>query len=370
MNECEILKRLVNIKYYKNADQTELLQFLHESFDQSSEEVVEVQDESGVSHLLVGLNCKLNNVDNALILSGHADTVTPGENWEGVESREDDEMIYGLGSSDMKAFIASVIANKEVLRNSSLPIVLAITCDEETDLKGIKVINEELNKRGIKAGHILVGEPTENKVVTSNRGNEVYVATLTGKSCHSSQPDLGINALYAMARVVTKIEDIDCGDDTLINVILDEGGKMPNQVCGFSKARISIRSKREESKQAVENQIGDIINTTSEQYNLLDHNFFSVLKLPIFERKESTCNDELCALMNSNEEEYFAFTEAGFWQENYPTASVTILGPGNLNLAHKDGEYCKKSELLEFSQKLGEITEVINRNMKETGKKL
>ena len=52
----------------------------------------------------------------------------------------------------------------------------------------------------------LVAEPTELNVVVAHRGVARWQCTVHGRAAHSSRPEEGANAVYAMARVVQLIE--------------------------------------------------------------------------------------------------------------------------------------------------------------------
>jgi succinyl-diaminopimelate desuccinylase len=54
---------------------------------------------------------------------------------------------------------------------------------------------------------IVVGEQTANKVATAHKGVMRCTVTTTGKSVHATNPNRGINAINAMARVVLALED-------------------------------------------------------------------------------------------------------------------------------------------------------------------
>jgi succinyl-diaminopimelate desuccinylase len=71
-----------------------------------------------------------------------------------------------------------------------------------------KLIKE---KRGLgEASAIIVGEPTANLPVTGHKGALYLRAVTSGKTAHSSMPELGVNAIYKAARSVTWLSDIKC----------------------------------------------------------------------------------------------------------------------------------------------------------------
>ena len=243
MDVLNILTELVKEKYYIGMPSKEKLIRTIIGYFSNAKDIQLVPDSEGLNHLLIGLNYKLNNLDNAILLSGHMDTIKPDKNWN-IDPYIEDNKLFGLGSTDMKAFFAALIVNKENISNLSVPVILSITFDEETLWNGIRAITNELKKRNINCSYALIGEPTENNVATGSRGNSVYVIQTIGKVCHSMNPENGINALYPMANLIMFIEMLNEKYKGIIslNPILSEGGVMPNQVCGQATMKLSIRA--------------------------------------------------------------------------------------------------------------------------------
>ena len=52
----------------------------------------------------------------------------------------------------------------------------------------------------------IVAEPTELNVVVAHQGQVRWRCHTIGRAAHTSRPDAGVNAIYAMAQVVQAIE--------------------------------------------------------------------------------------------------------------------------------------------------------------------
>ena len=131
MDVLNILTELVKEKYYIGMPSKEKLIRTIIGYFSNAKDIQLVPDSEGLNHLLIGLNYKLNNLDNAILLSGHMDTIKPDKNWN-IDPYIEDNKLFGLGSTDMKAFFAALIVNKENISNLSVPVILSITFDEET----------------------------------------------------------------------------------------------------------------------------------------------------------------------------------------------------------------------------------------------
>src|SRR5439155_14855453 len=81
-------------------------------------------------------------------------------------------------------------------------IVLACTVDEEHTFLGV----QELVRRGLQADAAIIAEPTQLRIVNAHKGLCRWKVTTVGRSCHSSTPERGVNAIYGMAKLLTDIE--------------------------------------------------------------------------------------------------------------------------------------------------------------------
>lgn len=165
--------------------------------------------------------------ERSLILCGHIDTVPVGEpkNWFvdpfGGEIR--DGKIYGRGTVDMKAGVASCVAAIEAIREAG------ITLDGRVSLHA--VVDEEAGGFGamdaVKRGHLarnaIIAEPSWNKVVAAEGGLEWVRVVIKGRSGHAGfrfndifpQPHVSgrrqpaINAIEIAARFLAALKEFE-----------------------------------------------------------------------------------------------------------------------------------------------------------------
>jgi len=138
------------------------------------------------------------------ILSGHMDVVPAGEaQWSSAPYtvRREGERLYGRGTTDMKGFLAAVLAVVPALAKLRLarPIHLAFSYDEEVGCRGVPHLIARLPQLCAKPLGVIVGEPSGMRAVRGHKGKAAARATINGRSGHSSRPDLGLNAIHAMA---------------------------------------------------------------------------------------------------------------------------------------------------------------------------
>jgi len=105
-----------------------------------------------------------------LLLSGHMDTVPPGDEsaWQGppCEPREAGGRLYGLGAADCKGGLATLIYAGALLKRALLPLrgnlVVAATVAEENGRSvGVRALMDAtLPELGLEPAYAVLGEPT------------------------------------------------------------------------------------------------------------------------------------------------------------------------------------------------------------------
>ncbi|MDX8452269.1 acetylornithine deacetylase [Mesorhizobium sp. VK9D] len=138
------------------------------------------------------------------ILSGHMDVVPAGEpQWSSppFTLRREGERLHGRGTTDMKGFLAAALAAVPALTKLRLarPIHLAFSYDEEVGCRGVPHLIARLPELCAKPLGVIVGEPSGMRAVRGHKGKAAARVTIHGRSGHSSRPDLGLNAIHAMA---------------------------------------------------------------------------------------------------------------------------------------------------------------------------
>jgi acetylornithine deacetylase len=141
------------------------------------------------------------------ILSGHMDVVPADEaGWSNdpFVLRSDGDRLYGRGTSDMKGFLAAALAAVPRLSATALarPVHFAFSYDEEAGCRGVPHLLARLPDLCAPPLGAVIGEPSGMQPVLAHKGKAAARVTLRGRSGHSSRPDLGLNAVHAMAGVL------------------------------------------------------------------------------------------------------------------------------------------------------------------------
>lgn len=296
--------------------------------------------------------------DGGLVLAGHTDTVPYDAHlWkhDPFKLTEANNRLYGLGTSDMKAFFAFAIeaALAFEAKDYKKPLIILATADEETSMCGAKAL-VELSKP--KARYAIIGEPTGLKPIRMHKGILMEGIRITGASGHSSNPALGHNAMEAMYKVIGEIlawrEELQ---QKYRNPIFEvpvptlnlghiHGGDNPNRICGACELHIDIRPTpgigledlRSQLKQRVEKAISEP-GFTYEIWPLFSG-------IPAMETPADSAIVKAAEKLTGKTAGSVAFgTEAPYLQQI--GIDTLVLGPGNIDQAHQPDEYLELNRI-------------------------
>ncbi len=143
-----------------------------------------------------------------VVVDVHTDTVTV-ENMTDppFDGRIDEESVWGRGALDSKATLGVVLAllaawQSDGVRPDPTLLLVATVSEEAGGLLGATRFRIWAKERGLQIDQILVAEPTDFRPIHGLKGLVLLEVTARGASAHSSRPDLGTNAIEAMAPVL------------------------------------------------------------------------------------------------------------------------------------------------------------------------
>ena len=148
-----------------------------------------------------------------ILMDGHIDNVDviDGPEWthDPFGGEIDGGRIYGRGASDMKGSVTAMISAaahfaQDTDRDFAGDICVSCTVHEEC-FEGVS--SREITRLA-KPDFVIIGEATSTTVKIGQRGRAEVVVEAAGKSCHSSNPEKGVNAVYHMMAVIEEIRKI------------------------------------------------------------------------------------------------------------------------------------------------------------------
>lgn len=334
-------------------------------FDQSNRVVIDLLAEwleaSGFAvriELLPGRSDKANLIatlgegPGGLVLAGHTDTVPfDAGRWryDPFGGTVADERIYGLGSADMKSFLALAIeaAREFSARDLRQPLVILATADEESSMGGARTLAAAGQPLG---RHAVIGEPTGLRPVRMHKGILMEAIRLEGRSGHSSNPALGASALEGMHQVIGELlhwrtelqaryrNPLFEVDVPTLNLGRIHGGDNPNRICADCELHIDIRPlpgmALTELRDVLHQRLGRLLSDGE-------------LKLsfePLFPGIEALETPAAAAIVQAAEDLTGAPAGVvGFGTEgpylNALGMETVILGPGSVDCAHQPDEF-------------------------------
>jgi acetylornithine deacetylase len=256
----------------------------------------------------------------AIVLSTHMDVVPPF-----VPSSETDDRIFGRGSCDAKGIIAAQIGAAEKLKADGIHVGLLFLVGEERDSQGAQVANQQ--PRGAK--FLINGEPTENKLALASKGTLRVELVAEGKMAHSAYPELGESAIEKLLDALERVRALklpthpQAGPCTM-NIGLIEGGRAPNVIPDYAVAHLLFRlvGPADELRQ----QITQAASGKAQAHFKLEIPYMEMTTVPGIDTMIAAFTTDVPALTN--------------W------GKPLLIGPGSIHVAHTEGEYIEKKQLL------------------------
>ena len=287
-----------------------------------------------------------------LVLSGHTDTVPYDEGkwtYDPFSLTEANQRLYGLGTSDMKSFLALALEASRELRAGDLkePLILLATADEETSMAGARALVDCARPR---ARHAVIGEPTGLRPVRMHKGILMESIHLQGRSGHSSDPSLGNNALESMHTVIGTLlswrhelqknhrDPLFAVPVPTLNLGHIHGGDNPNRICPECELHIDLRPLPGMDLQELRGELHNRI-TKSLQDSGIEIQFEALFEgVPAMETPADAPIVKLAEKLTGHAPEAVAFaTEAPYL--NQLGMDTVVMGPGDIDQAHQPDEY-------------------------------
>ncbi|MCR5409097.1 MAG: M20/M25/M40 family metallo-hydrolase [Bacteroidales bacterium] len=166
--------------------------WLHDHLEAPEKELMEVGDGT--------LNLFLRWGTPRVVFCTHMDTVPPY-----IPPVFWDDKVCGRGSCDAKGQVfAMYTACKKLEAAGSTGFGLLILAGEETGSWGAKAFS----KTGFEAPFLIVGEPTENKMISASKGTKSYDLVFHGKAFHSGYPEHGVSAVERFVAFYNALKEV------------------------------------------------------------------------------------------------------------------------------------------------------------------
>lgn len=215
----------------------------------------------------------------SLVFNVHVDTVDAGDLslWahSPLEATVEDGFVYGLGSANCKGsgavqlWLASEIARRGGPHEGTVTFTF-VTDEESLGPNGMYFLREQ----GIVSPDmLLLGAPTDNSLITAERGVLWVELTTNGKPAHAGQPEDGDNAILRMMRVINHLNNemssrlnqrIEDDMRSTINIGKVQGGRNTNVVPSQCVAQVDRRLLPSETVDQAFAEVVSVIESAGE----------------------------------------------------------------------------------------------------------
>jgi acetylornithine deacetylase len=293
-----------------------------------------------------------------LVLSGHTDTVPYDDGlWKSnpLSITERDNRLYGLGSADMKGFFPLAIAAAGAFLDTTLnqPLIILATADEESSMAGARAL---ANAGRPRARAAIIGEPTGLVPVRMHKGIMMEAVQVTGQAGHSSNPELGNNAIEGIHAIIGDLMsyrrqlESRYSDDLFqvayptLNLGCIHGGDSPNRICGQAEMHFDLRVTPGGDNATIRAEIDKRMSHIGQQHSLNIEMRPLITPVDAFEEKADSALVQVAEKLTGHQAQAVAFaTEAPFLQQL--GMETIVLGPGSIDRAHQPDEYLELEQI-------------------------
>ena len=365
----DILDRLIAFDTVSNRSNLDLISYIEDFLRARQFRLHRIPD---LTEQKAGLYAEIGpQTDGGILLSAHSDVVpVEGQAWTKPPfqlTREGDQL-FGRGTTDMKGFLAEMLAIADVASSKPLkaPLKLLISYDEEIGCGGIDRMKDRLKPVLGRPDLAIVGEPTEMQVAIGHKGKRAYSARMTGQAGHSALAPRYVSALHIAVDFVAALRALQDGleqngsrDDnydipySTIHVGRIRSGTALNIVPDSAEVQFELRHLAEEDPDLLERQIIEAANMVKAPYaahasiTLQPLAAYPGLAIPAMSAAVTSVQNwsggPTCKV---------AFgTEAGFLSElGIPTV---VCGPGSMaDQGHKPDEHICRTQLMKCAKML------------------
>ena len=270
-----------------------------------------------------------------VLLAGHTDTVPANGN---EVPRVVDDVLWGLGSTDMKAGLAVMVELARTVDEPALDVTYVFYAGEEVAAvhNGLGHLFRDRPDL-LDADVALLGEPTDALIEAGCQGTLRMEVTLAGARAHTARPWMGRNAIHRLGRLISVVEAhvarrpvIDgCEFREALQAVAVTGGVSGNVVPDRATLTLNHRFAPDRTPAQAEAAVRDLIDAVLDDGDTVELADVAPAAAP------SLVHPVLKALVDRNGLEVKAklgWTDvARFAERGIPAAN---FGPGDATVAH------------------------------------
>ncbi len=180
--------------------------------------------------------------------------------------------LYGRGAADDKGPVAAMVYAggivKSLLQKNPRDFTLLVSASAREEIGQTQWLDFITKKLNFKLDFVVIGEPSDLKIITGHKGRAEFKIAVKGKSVHASIPSEGINAVHNASEIINQITSLNKKyktghlgrpviSVTKINSPADASINTIPDTCEFYIDRRTIET---ETRQSVRNEIEKILS--------------------------------------------------------------------------------------------------------------
>ena len=284
-----------------------------------------------------------------------------------------DGYVWGRGSVDMKAALAASIyaaafAKQRGYTEGKTIYVTGTVCEEYCDGENLKHLYKEL---ALKPDYCIICEPSDNVITLGHKGKAQIRIKTHGVSAHGSAPEKGVNAVYEMAEIISRVDALN---KSLVKIGAKHGtivlsdiscvsaslNAVPSECAIYLDRRLVLGETLEQVKQEMAELIAG--KNASWEIGTLHHTSWTGKPLeyqPMHNPWNIDADHDLAKALRAAYQTVYQrdATTFDFW--DFGTNAITPVamgiptigfGPGDYKLAHMKDERCAVNKIEEACQ--------------------
>jgi putative selenium metabolism hydrolase len=329
---------------------------------------------------------RIGNGPKSILFDSHMDTVEVNDEQDWVlppfSGDIMDGRLYGRGSVDMKSAIAAsvyagAIAKGLGFHSGKTIYVTTTVCEEYCDGENLRMLFRE---SGIKPDYVVICEPSDNLIVLGHKGKAQMLIRTHGVSAHGSAPEKGVNAVYEMAEIISRVEklndDLAAAGSPHGTIVLSDISSVSvslNAVPSECSIYLDRRMVPGETEEDIRSEMGSLVKGKKATWEVgtIRRKSWTGVDLcyePLHAAWKIDLGHELAIACNKAYEKVFGKAPGRYDFWDFGTNAVTPVsmgiptigfGPGEYKLAHMLNESCEIGKIKDacrfYTSLVGEI---------------
>ena len=281
-----------------------------------------------------------------VVLAGHLDTVPPNGN---ASARTEGDVLWGLGSVDMKGGLAVMLDLAAGLRTPAVDLTWVFYVAEEIARRHSGLLQLASRRPDlVEADVAIVCEPTDATVEAGCQGVIKAAVTMAGERAHVSRPWNGVNAVHRLGPVIEAVRGwagrqavVDgCVYRESLQVVGVSGGVASNVVPDAAGLELNYRFAPDRTLDEAESCLRAMLAGCMQAGDSL---VVTDTAPPALPRLTDPVLAGLVARSQAPVVAKLGWTDVAFFAERgVPAAN---FGPGDPQLAHTAGEHVSRASL-------------------------